>query len=62
MDDRESEGRAEFAIGDRSNTYRGLDMTVEINVLSDALRAEVVGLDLSSPVAESDVAAIQRAF
>lgn len=37
-------------------------MTVEINVLSDALGAEVVGLDLSSPVAESHVAAIQRAF
>ncbi len=37
-------------------------MTVEINVLSDALGAEVVGLDLSSPVAQSHVAAIQGAF
>lgn len=37
-------------------------MTVKINVLSEALGAEVVGLDLSNPVAESYVAAIQRAF
>ncbi len=49
-------------IRDHSNAYRGLAMTVEINVLSEALGAEVVGLDLSSPIPKSHVAAIQRAF
>jgi taurine dioxygenase len=37
-------------------------MTTEINDLSDALGAEVVGLDLSRPAEKSDVAAIKAAF
>ena len=37
-------------------------MTTQINVLSDALGAEVVGLDLSGPAEESDIAAITSAF
>ncbi len=37
-------------------------MTTKINDLSDALGAEVVGLDLSRPAEESDIAAIKSAF
>ena len=35
---------------------------MEVNVLSDALGAEVLGLDLSRPADESDIAAIKAAF
>lgn len=67
MDDRESEGSYALAgrdsqSGTAATLIGGLAMTVAINVLSEALGAEVVGLHLWSPVAESDVAAIQRAF
>jgi len=37
-------------------------MSMQINVLSDALGAEVVGLDLSRPAKESDIAGIKSAF
>ena len=37
-------------------------MSLQINVLSDALGAEVVGLDLSRPAKESDIAEIKSAF
>ncbi len=37
-------------------------MTAQITPLSDALGAEVVGLDLSRPADESDIAAIKSAF
>jgi taurine dioxygenase len=37
-------------------------MTLQINPLSDALGAEVVGWDLSRPVDPSDVKAVQSAF
>jgi taurine dioxygenase len=37
-------------------------MSMQINVLSDALGAEVVGLDLSRPATESDIAEINLAF
>lgn len=37
-------------------------MSTEINVLSDALGAEVVGLDLSRPAEKSDIAEIKSAF
>ena len=39
-----------------------LPVTIEINALSPALGAEVVGLDLTRPAEESDVAAIKAAF
>ena len=39
-----------------------LPVTIEINALSPALGAEVVGLDLTHPAEESDVAAIKAAF
>lgn len=35
---------------------------MEVNVLSDALGAEVLGLDLSRPAEQSDIAAIKAAF
>ena len=37
-------------------------MTLEIRPLSDALGAEVIGLDLSKPVAKDEAAALKQAF
>ncbi len=37
-------------------------MALKINPLSEALGAEVVGLDLSIPLSEGDIAALQEAF
>jgi len=39
-----------------------MPVTIGIDALSDALGAEVVGLDLTRPAEESDVAAIKAAF
>jgi len=39
-----------------------MTMTIELTPLSDALGAEISGLDLSQPLDASDVAVIQRAF
>ena len=37
-------------------------MALEIRPLSDALGAEVVGLDLTKPLCEGDAAAVKEAF
>ena len=41
---------------------QGIDSPVQIKPLSEALGAEIVGLDLTGPVGDSDLAAVRSAF